>query len=588
LRFNHGNGRRSKFYELEISRIPDLEYHLISKKGASVCTEGQLDEDGNIDCKLLTKQELGSWLRTLTNSSIKASDRSFASEAEDMLICRARLLENLWPIVKQHASVIGITEKTKPHDIKLKEKTILDIVHENVGKLSSTVNSYIDSYLRLMSKIKEILVVGCLGDRKAFTDLILLVANLDIIGVRSDITIEHESKLLFSLDFSPQRLALALNNEAMRDKERRDRFFIPPMFVQRVGSECILFHAYRTLDRRPAYIPGMSCWTSLEETIKYHDLIESSHKIFAEIKEARKGFLPRLLRAELANILTTYVETVPAARDSLTILDLGTGSGALLAKVIDNFASEARKNGLLHGYSDCRVLLNDLYEEEKTGQEFVRYASSDTALGYITHVYKLIQDLRDSIRQLNDLTKKRELNQKVDVCYINRVLDIYARYGFYRFETAECAQQVSAKVAEKVDHDKKVVCLVYNDLTRFNDLYSLERYLLSWDAPDPRLKVLPGVRYDLEKDFLAGRFQFDQLLELCNLVVISVYPGTSSTLFGDLMNNKNVHVLSLRETEATERPEYAIFCLTKDAALYEYMKKKLLTRHNPRKYITSD
>jgi len=579
LRFDHGNGRRSNFYNLKISRIPDLEYHLISAKGASICTEGRLDEKGNIDCKLITKEELGSLLQTKLNSCIR--DCSFTPDVEDMLTCRARLLGDLRPIVRQHASVFGITEKrTKQMEVKKEIMTVLDIIDENVGRLSCAANLYIDSYLRLLSHIKGSYVEGLLTDHSTFIDLMLLIANLDIVGVQQEITTEHESKLLFSLDFSPQRLALALNDEVMRDKERKDRIFVPPMLVQRVGSECILFHAYRTLDRRPAYVPGMSYRTSFAETKKYHDLIEASHKIFARIKEARKGFVPRLLRSELAAILTAYVEAMPPARDLLLILDLGTGSGLLLAKVVDDFIREAKNKNLLHSYSMCRAILNDLYEEEKTGLEFVRYASSDLALGYVTHVYRLIQDLKDSIRLLGDLAKKREFDQKVDVCYINRVLDIYARYGFYRFETAEDLQGVSAKVAEKIDYDQNAVCLAYHDLIRFADLYALERSLLSGDAPDPRLKVLPGLRYDLEKDFLAG-FDFDQLLELCSLVVISVFPGTSSSLFGDLMKTKNVHLLRVRETEATEKPEYSIFCITKDAALYEYTKKRLLTRETP-------
>lgn len=563
---------------LKVSRIPGLEYHLICSR--DVCFEvriAEVEEEPILQCKTSTKNKFRDMLLKLSKNTVLDSNK-FKQKIDDFLDKRSIVLSQVEPIAKSYLQDLGVIEEERENgegeeaieeeeEELVTELSTLDLVSQKAHILSSTIENYLESYhtvcVFLIRNFPE-------EHRVIFDEIVSLIANIDTVAISKQ---GIEGQLLVSLDISPQRLALALNSDVMRDKDRTDRFFIPPILLRKIGQDYITFHAYRTLDARPSYIPGLNIGMTVSKDIseQYYRLIKGAQKIFNSIKKARKGRPPRLLWKKLAETLLAYVQANPMARDKLSLASFGAGKGGLMAKICDEFLIEARQKRILHKRSNCKVLINDLYEEQRTGREFMDYASRDAGLVYITETQRLIEDMRDSIKRLRELANTDEFSYDFDVCFINRVFDIYARYGYYRFPLKKAIKGISARTISIMDIDGRGKPLTYLDLATFNSLHELQRSVLLRQKPGLDYLVLPGLQYLIERDFFNAKdISMKDIFDFSNLLVVSMYPGTTETVFSGI--DDELHIHSVCEKGAQDRPVYVIFCVSKDEDLIKSIK----------------
>jgi hypothetical protein len=563
---------------IDVSRITGLEYHLIRNR--DLCFElriARTQEEPILRCKTLTKNKFRGMLLELSKNTILDSTQ-FKQKIDDFLDKRETVLSQIEPVVKPHIQDLGVIEEERENgeseeaieeeeEEPLAELSTLELVSQNAHILSSSVQNYMESYCDLC-----VFLIRNFPEqhRSIFDETVSLIANIDTVAIFKQ---GIEGQLLVSLDISPQRLALALNRDVMGDEDRNDRFFIPPILIRKFGEDYITFHAYRTLDARPSYIPGINIGLTISKDIseRYYHLIKGAQKIFNSIKKARKGRPPRLLRKKLAEILLAYVQANPMAQDKLSLASLGAGKGGLMARICDEFLIEGRQKRILHERSNCKVLINDLYEEQGTGRDFMDYASRDAGLVYITETQRLIEDMRDSIKRLKDLAKTGEFSYDFDVCFINRVFDVYARYGFYRFPLKWEIKGISARTASIMDIDGRGKSLAYSDLAVFSSLHELQRSVLLGQKPRLDYLVLPGLQYFIEKDFFNAKgISLKDIFDFSNLVIMSMYPGTTETVFSGI--NGELHTHSVYEKEGQNRPVYVIFCVSKDEKIIKSIR----------------
>jgi hypothetical protein len=555
---------------VDVSRIPGLEYHLIRSR--DICLEVRIterEEKTVLKCRTLTKKKFEDILLRLSENTILDSSE-FRRKISDFLDKRGIVLRHLEPIVQSHLQDLGaVEEETENGEAEEEEEeelvtqlSTLELVSENAQALEPQIEDYLGSYRALCIFLIENFPEE---HRDIFDEIVSLVANMDTVAILKQ---GIEGQLLVSLDISPQRLALTMNADVMKDRDRTDRLFIPPILLRKIGEDYITLHAYRTLDSRPSYIPGINIGLTISKDVSeyYYHLIKGSQKIFNNVKRARKGRPPRLLWKKLVEILLAYIRSNPVAQDQLLLASFGAGKGGLMAKICEEFVVEARQKQILHERSNCKVLINDLYEEQATGREFTKYASRDTGLAYITETQRLIEDMRDSIKRLKELADSSEFHYHFDVCFINRLFDIYARYGYYRFPLKKAGNDISARTTPSIDVDGRGKVLAYSDLVGFSDLHELQRSVLLRHKPGFGYLVLPGLQYFIERDFFNAKdVSLNDILHISDLLVVSMYPGTTETVFSGMENN--LHVYSMYEKEAENRPVYVIFCVSKDKEL---------------------
>jgi hypothetical protein len=581
--------------KFEFTSIPELEYKLILSK--TYCTDVSIIEDGLV-CELMdqAKYEL---------SFKRAANQGFAN-AEEIIKCFHDLVierENVLTLISKFASQIypyiedEIAEenqkanepKSEPWDEKVEEKELMgneeDIEKESpIEKLgeaepegtscirllandSKTFESNIRAYLEKYSATSRLIIESVIRNKEHATQAISQLANLDIIACGST---SASGKILVAFDICPQRLALAMNPEAVLDNKRSDIYYLPPMVSRVIDGKGIIFHAYRSVDDYPVLFPAISMEEKeigKERESKFQQEITDATKILYKLKKGRRGL--RFPLSELSQIIAIYIKEFPIAIDKLSIVDLGTGRGGVLKNIINAFIEE-HSVSLLDNRSTFSFILNDSHEEERTGEEFIRYATSDTASQYIKEIQKAIGDLGKAIKTILEIGE-------TDICFMNRVLDMYARYGFYLVDAKSTSKPVSAAVYEETDKEYRGIVLTYNDLMDFTDIYNLQRQLIKFETVEKRV-VLPGVSYDLTNDFLKPRgISLDSLVTMSKLVIITVFPATENSLFKKITSN-GIHICPLGDDKLSTQPMYVTFCLSKDKSLIDEIAKQVKSK----------
>jgi hypothetical protein len=557
------------------NRIPELEYKMILDR--SFCTEIFITEE-EINCELVSKAKFRNKLQTITTKAF-SNEMSLLKAIDDLLSKRENILKTLsqysariYPFTDEEEieeeKELPATEETEemPKEMPLddvgeeayEEERCMEVIAKNAEVLKKPIEVYLEAYMKLCG----LLLDSSIKSRDHALELISQLANLDTIAVKKH---DLSGSILIPLDISPQRLALALNSPAVLDEKRSDTLYIPPVMARRINGKNIVFHAYRSIDDYPVLFPGIHMEEKemgRERETRFHQEIADATKIMYKLKRGRRG--ARFPLAELSEIIKVYLEMFPLAQDKLTLVDLGSGRGGLLKAIADKFIREYAGQ-LLDDRSTWQVVLNDVYEEERTGEEFVRYAATDRASGLIKEVRKIIGDIGKATNLL--------ISYYADICFINRVLDMYAKYGFYWVDVNENHDTLpSAAVEQKEDTEYRGTVLAYTRLIRFKDLYNLQRQLLRHEELRQRT-ALPGVSFDLKKDFFEPRaFSLEDLVNMSRLVVISIFPATKETLFKNLMNEKT-HICSIGEHDLSTKPRYIIFCLSREKEIVEAMSK---------------
>ena len=567
------SGRR--WMKFRFSRIPELEYKIVLDH--NFCSEVLITEEG-ISCELISRAKFKKKLRAIITKAfsnetnlLKAIDE-LLSRRENVLRILGQYAACIYPFVDEEEIGEGKEEQAKeeteeiPKEMPLddlgeeayEEERCVEVIARNTEVFEKTIETYLKAYTRFCSLILN----SSIKSRDHALELISQLANLDTIAVKRH---DLSGIILIPLDLSPQRLALALNSQAILDGKRSDSFYIPPVMARRVNGKNIVFHAYRSIDDYPVLFPAIHMEEreiGKEREMRFRQEIADATKILYKLKRGRRG--ARFPLAELSEIIKIYLESFPPAQDKLVLVDLGTGRGGLLKAVVDKFMSKYASQ-LLDERSSWLIVLNDIYEEERTGEEFVRYAATDRASRFIREVRKIIVDIGKAANLLK--------HSYADICFINRVLDMYAKYGFYSVDVKEHDHiLLSAAVEQKEDTEYRGTILAYSSMMRFKDLYNLQRQLLRHEELRDRT-ALPGISYDLKKDFFEPRaFSLEDLMNMSRLVVISIFPATRETLFTNLLN-KGIHVHTKGENTLSTKPRYIVFCLSKEKEIIEAIRK---------------
>ena len=561
--------------KFKFNRIPELEYEIVLDHNFCV---GALIKEEEISCELVSRGKFKKDLEATATQAfsnetnlVKAIDE-LLSKREDVLGKLEKYAARIYPFVDEEEIEEGkeaqANEETEemPKEMPLgdlgeeifEEERCIEIIAKNIEVFKKPIETYLEAYTRLCS----LLLNSSVKSLDNALELVSQLANLDTILV-----MKHDlpGSILIPLDLSPQRLALGLNSQAVLDERRSDTFYIPPVIARRVSGKNIVFHAYRSVDGYPVLFPAIHMDEGeivREREKRFNQEIADATKILYKLKRGRRG--TRFPLAELSQIIKIYLEEFPPARDKFTLVDLGSGRGGLLKGVIDKFVGGYAAQ-LLDERSTWLVLLNDMHEGERTGEEFVRYAATDRASQLIKEVRKVLGDIGKAVKSLKDLN--------ADICFVNRVLDMYARYGFYSVDVRRHAHILpSAEVTPEEDTEHRGTILVYSSLMRFIDLYNLQRQLLRHEELRKRI-VLPGISYDLRKDFFTPRaFSLEDLVNMSRLVIISVFPATKETLFANLLNN-GIYICPIGEKDLSTKPRYVVFCLSKEKKIIEAVGK---------------
>ena len=549
--------------KFHFEHIAELEYQILFTQG--FCLEVAIGEE-KLEGTLIGSRQIQKKLESIIAKAFEKKEELVKS-LHSLLRWRKRVLSALKPYAPKIYPFVDIVEELETEELTteeiasdLEEDRCIHVIAKNPGIFNTHIQGYIAAYTRLC----RLIIKTPIKDRDSAIELISQLANMDIVEIRQR---DSFASILIPLDFSPQRLALALNSQAVLDKRRTDTLYIPPIVARRIKDEEVVFHAYRSIDDYPVLFPAIHMEEreiGSEREKKFRREIADATRLLYRLKRGRRGV--RFPLSDLSQILAVYLQKFHYARDRLYVLDLGCGRGGLLKGIVNKFMKNYATK-LLDYRSNWIVVLNDLYEEERTGEDFVSYAATDRASQYIREIRKIIGDIGKAVNDLQD--------SNIDVCFVNRVLDMYAKYGFYHIKTEERKNSLSsAVVVEEQDAEYRGVVLVYRDLVAFNDLYNLQRQLLRHEPLQERT-ILPGVSYNLKKDFFMPRkFALEDLLDMAKLVVISIFPATTQTLFANLLN-EDIHVCSIGQPELQEKPRYIVFCLSRDKDLIEAIRSHI-------------
>jgi len=564
--------------KFKFSRIPELEYEIVLNQ--NFCLEVSITEDG-MNCEILSKTKfknlLGTIITKACNNEIKIIEAldELLKEREKVLKTIKKYAPRIYPFIDEEEKdetkkEIELETKEKDEEIQKEvpldhlgeeaheEEHCIEVISKNTDEFKKSIENYLETY----TKICELLLESSTKSRDNTLELISQLANLDTVLVNKH---DLSGSILIPLDICPQRLALALNKEAILNQNRSDAYYIPPVMARRIKGKNIVYHAYRSIDDYPVLFPAIHMKEQEivgEREKRFRQEVSDATKILYRLKRGRRG--ARFPLSELSEIIAIYLEKFQPAKDKLALVDLGAGRGSLLKVIVDRFISEHAS--LLDDRSTWLIVLNDLHEAEKTGEEFVLYASTDRASQYIKEVRKIIGDIGAAVNLLKDFC--------ADICFINRVLDMYARYGFYSVDLEEPDNVLpSAAVKQKKDTEGRGTVLVYGDLIRFKDIYNLQRQLLDHEELRKRT-VIPGIYYNLKNYFFEPRkFSLEDLVNMSRLVVVSIFPATEDTLFAGLLNPQ-IHISPIGEHDLETKPRYLIFCLSKDKGIIDAIDKK--------------
>lgn len=548
--------------KFQFEHISELEYQILFTQG--FCLEVAIGEE-KLEGPLISSRRFKKKLESIIARAFEKKEE-LTKALRGLLRWRKKVLLALKPYAPKIYPFVDVSEESETDELATEESSsvleeeiveedrCMHVIAKNPEIFSTCIQGYVDAYTGLC----RLIIKTPIKDRNSAIQLISQLANIDIVEIKHH---DFSASILIPLDFSPQRLALALNSQAVLDKRRTDTLYIPPIVTRRIKNKEVVFHAYRSIDEYPVLFPAIHMEEreiGSERERKFHREIADATRLLYRLKRGRRGV--RFPLSDLSQILAVYFQKFPYAKDGFYVLDLGCGRGGLLKGIVNKFMKD-NATKLLDYRSSWIVALNDLYEEERTGEDFVTYAATDRASQYIREIRKIIGDIGKAV---NDLKYSN-----IDVCFINRVLDMYAKYGFYYVKIEEQENRLpSAVVQEKEDAEYRGVVLAYNDLAVFKDIYNLQRQLLRHEPLQER-DILPGVSYNLKKDFFMPRkFALEDLLNMAKLVVISIFPATKETLFADLLN-EGIYVCSIGELKLKEKPRYLVFCLSKDKGLIE-------------------
>jgi len=404
-------------------------------------------------------------------------------------------------------------------------------------------------------------------DPKLLNDFLAWICSLDTEWISWDLPIGDELAVAIPLDFHPSRLPLTMLAE---DILAREQLRYPPLFLS-YRDPARLMKPYRALDGHPIMIrvPTLLSETEPEAEIRKVKAItrDSTGPLVRRLKGlfGRRETSPRIVRAALVAIIKAYLKYNPMSVDHLRILDLGCGLGDL---------SRAMYKMLLRDFDESRdlyieTLINDIQDEPGSllrllarQEEYRRHMECKINQG----------DMGELVARLS------ERRERFDILFANRVFDMYGNYMIQGFSRKPLEEDSSLsgrydEMSPKTYAGAPSV-LAFTRTGMHQELWRAFRYRLGrgeFDvSQDPSIRYLPSVEMNVLRNAFGKKPEewnktLSMLVDLAEVSVITVFPGTLKTLFPiPHFERLGVHTIE-RIDEASQW--YTLICLTRDIEL---------------------
>ena len=474
--------------------------------------------------------------------------------------------------VKRYLQEIGAIQELQrelSREVRLQFKQrdfLINLIRANMntdnGKLKDSLVNYVNQFNNVLRR----LVIDGAKPQTVYTILsadILFIANENRL-------LRTGQSLAIPLDLSPLRLSLAL----IDDKElfEQSRRYYPPLFLlyNPKTSSVNLARPYRTLDGHPIFVRAPSFEADKNRAqLETSDARKNFEQRVGPLLYTVKGLAgtrestPSLIIDPLVQIVQAYISFNPLSRELLRIVDFGCGTGALLRRIFTKVIDNITVDEMINVYA----LLNDDSQTDP-GKGFRRLSLEEVYAGvFDSRAWK--GDLRRLVIELNSL------EERFDIAFINRVLDMYGGYGIFEFMSSPmrmdkgCSSLTKRMRAREPDVGD---VLVFSESACHEDAWRAIKYIFKQQTHEKKngLYLLPSIDMKMKKNF----FNFDGFdilkltLRISKLLVISVFPGNFRALF-PVVNPVKDNIFFCERSSPTS---YSVICLSRSKELIDYIE----------------
>jgi hypothetical protein len=442
---------------------------------------------------------------------------------------------------------------------------LIDVIRAEVlnGKkhMRQDVVDYLNSFEQTLQKL---LTNG------ADVDTVYGILSADVEYFASNSELLHTTLgLAVPLDLSPLRLPLCLIEDT--DVYDHSRRYYPPVFVfyNPKSSSVTLSRPYRTIDGHPILIRAPAFYFDKNQAQREtSDARENFSRQVGPLLYSLKGWsgtqeiAPSFIVGPIVEVIKSYLSHNPMSIDLLKILDLGCGTGSLLKRVIRKVQEEPNS---VKPNAFC-VFLND--DSQVTPGRAIHELSTDERYFGIVESKTSKGDMRNLILDLS------QNDQKFDIVFMNRVLDMYGGYGLFDFKiSSQTSKNFCSSYTALLKPSEPNVgdMLVFSESACHEKAWRAISYVSGKKTtPETGLLHLPAIDVKMKKNFFIFNNEdtLEKLLSYCKLLVISMYPGSFKSVFPEI-NPERDHTYYCQMASSTS---YSVICLSHDEALIESIK----------------
>lgn len=406
---------------------------------------------------------------------------------------------------------------------------------------------------------------------RAMSETIYTILAADVLIIAEEKQNLRTAKTLaIPLDLSPLRLSLAMLKENQRFYQ--SRIYYPPLFLlyNPEASAINLARPYRTIDGHPVFIRAPKFEADkIAAQRDTSDARKNFEQKVGPLLYALKGLAgtsettPSLITEPLIQVIFAYLSFNPLSKDLLKIIDLGCGSGALLKKIFTKVIDK----GPLDETITVSALLND--DSQKDPGKSFRSLSLQEPYATLFDARVWRGDLRKLVIELDSL------DERFDIAFINRVLDMYGGYGIFEFQFRP--KKMNGGCSSCTERKKPIEpnvgdVLAFTESIAHEDAWRAIKYIFDRQArkKEEGMYLLPSIDMKMRKNFFGfeGLDIFERLLALSKLLVVSIFPGDFKTLFPEVKSIKD----KIYYCQKTSSISYSELCISKSKELIEHIK----------------
>ena len=410
-------------------------------------------------------------------------------------------------------------------------------------------------------------------DPKLLNDFLAWICNLDTEWISWRFPIGDESAIAILLDFHPTRLALATLTENAFDREQ---LRYPPLFLS-YRDPARLMKPYRALDGHPIMIRVPTLLSEIEpeaEIAKVKTIMrDSTGPLVRRLKGlfGRRETSPRIVRRALVAIIEAYLKYNPMSIDRLRTLDLGCGLGDLSRAVYKILLKDPAKSADLY----VETILNDIQEEPGS---LLRLLAKQEE-------YRQHMECRINQGDMGELVSKlSEKKERFDILFANRVFDMYGNYMIQGFSKSSLTEEddLSGRCDEMTPktYTSAPTVLAFTQTGMHQELWRAFRFRLGkgeFDvSQDPSISYLPSVEMNVLRNAFGKKPEewsktLSMMVDLAQVFVITVFPGTLKTLF-PIQQFERLGIYTVERVDEVSQ-WYTLICLTRDIELRDRIQR---------------